>query len=69
MVGAHELKQAQAGCVVMVSDRALLEGMAAPVTLVSWRSQRAKRFVASAFAAEAMGLFEAIAGGFPGSVS
>ena len=47
----------------MFADKALLEGMAAPVTLVSWRSQRVKRFVTSASAAEAMGLSEAIAQG------
>ena len=35
----------------------------APVTLVSWRSHRVKRVVASASAAEAMGLSEAIAQG------
>ena len=37
--------------------------MAAPVTLVSWRSHRVKRVVISASAAEAMGLSEAIAQG------
>ena len=37
--------------------------MAAPVTLVPWRSHRVKRVVASASAAEAMGLSEAIAPG------
>ena len=47
----------------MFADRALLEGMAAPVTLVSWRSHRVKRVAASASAAEAMGLSEAIAQG------
>ena len=41
----------------------LLKGMAAPVTLVSWRSHRVKRVVASASAAEATGLSEAIAQG------
>ena len=61
--GSTRAPQAQAGYVIMIADRALLEGLAAPVTLVSWRSQRAKRFVASAFAAEAMGLSEAIAQG------
>ena len=40
---------------------ALLAGLAAPVTLVSWRSHRVKRVVASASAAEAMGFSEAIA--------
>ena len=37
--------------------------MAAPVTLVSWRSHHVKRVVASASAAEAMGMSEAIAQG------
>ena len=37
--------------------------MAAPVTLVSWRSHRVTRVVTSASAAEAMGLSEAIAQG------
>ena len=45
------------------ADKALLEGLAAPVTLVSWRSRRVKRVVACASAAEAMGLSEAIAQG------
>ena len=47
----------------MFADRALLEGMAAPATLVCWRSHSVKRVVASASAAEAMGLSEAIAQG------
>ena len=47
----------------MFADRASLEGMAAPVSLVSWRSHRVTRVVASASAAEAMGLSEAIAQG------
>ena len=47
----------------MFADRVLFEGMAAPVTLVAWRSHRVKRVVASASAAEAMGLSEAIAQG------
>ena len=37
--------------------------MAAPVTLVSWRSHCVKRVVTSASAAEAMGLSQAIAQG------
>ena len=37
--GSTLAEQAQAGYVVMIADQALLEGMAAPVTLVSWRSQ------------------------------
>ena len=44
----------------MFADRALLEGMAALVTLVSWKSHRVKRVVTSASASEAMGLSEAI---------
>ena len=56
-------EQAQAGYVIMFADRALLEGMAALVTLVSWRSHRVERVVASASAAEAMGLSEAVAQG------
>ena len=42
---------------------ALLERVAAPVTQVSWRSHRVQRVVASASAAEAMVLCEAIAQG------
>ena len=48
---------------IIIADRALLEGLAAPVTLVSWRSHRVIRVVASASAAEATGLSEAIAQG------
>ena len=48
---------------IMFADRTLLEGMAAPVTLVSWRPHRVKRVVASASAAEAMDLSEAISQG------
>ena len=44
----------------MIADGALLEGLAAPVTLVSWRSHRLIRVVASASAAEAVGSSEAI---------
>ena len=47
----------------MFADMPFLAGLAAPVTLVSWRSHRVKRVVASASAAEAMGLSEAIAQG------
>ena len=61
--GSTRAEQAQAGYVVMIADQALLEGMAAPVTLVSWRSHRVKCVVASASAAEAMGLSAAIAQG------
>ena len=59
--GSTRAEQAQAGYVIMFADRALLEGMAALVTLVSWRSHRVKRVEASASAAEAMGLSEATA--------
>ena len=61
--GTSRAEQAQAGNVVMIADQALLEGMAAPVTLVSWRSHRVKRVVASVSAADAMALSEAIAQG------
>ena len=47
----------------MFASMALLAGLAAPVTLVFWRSHRVKRVVTSASAAEAMGLSEAIAQG------
>ena len=53
--GSTRAEQAQAGHVIMIADRALLEGLAAPVPLVSWRSHPVKRVVASASAAEAMG--------------
>ena len=43
--GSTRAEQTQAGYVIMFADRALLEGMAAPVTLVSWRSHRVKRVV------------------------
>ena len=61
--GSTRAEQAQAGYVIMFADRVLLEGTAAPVTLVSWRSHRVKRVVASASAAEVMGLCETIAQG------
>ena len=61
--GNTRAERAQAGYVFMCGDRALLEGMAAPVTLVSCRSHHVKRVVTSASAAEAMGLSEAIAQG------
>ena len=59
--GSTRAEQAQVGYVIMFADRALLEGMAAPVTQVSWRSHRSKRVVTSASVAEAMGLPGAIA--------
>ena len=46
---------------IMVADMSLLAGLASPVTPLSWISHRVKRFVASASAAEAMGLSEVIA--------
>ena len=61
--GSTRAEQAQAGYVIMFADMSLLPGLAAPVTLVSWRSHRVKRVVASASAAEATGLSEAIAQG------
>ena len=59
--GSTRAEQARVGYVIMFADRALSEGMAAPVTQVSWRSHRSKRVVTTASAAEAMGLSEAIA--------
>ena len=47
----------------MFADMALLAGLVAPVTLVSRRSHRVKRVVASASAVEAMGLSETTAQG------
>ena len=47
----------------MFAEMSLLAGLAAPVTLVSWRSHRVKRVVASASSAEATGLSEEIAQG------
>ena len=61
--GGTRAEQAQAGYVIMFVDMSLLAGLAAPVTRVSWISHRVKRVVASASAAEAMGLSEAIAQG------
>ena len=59
--GSTSAEQAQVGYVIMFADRALLEGMAAPVTQVSWRSHRSKRVVTGASVAEAMLLPGAIA--------
>ena len=50
--GGIHAEQAQAGYVIMFADMSLLAGLAAPVTLVSWRSHHVKRVVASASAAE-----------------
>ena len=61
--GNTRAERAQAGYVIMCADSALLEGMAAPVTLVSCMPHHVKRVVTSASAAEAMGLSEAIAQG------
>ena len=52
--GNTRAERAQAEYVIMFADMALLEGMAALVTLVPWRSHRVKRVVTSACAAEAM---------------
>ena len=41
---------------IMFADKALSEGMAAPVTQVPWRSHRSKRVVTTASVAEAIGL-------------
>ena len=54
--GNTRAEQTQAGYEVMIADEALLEGMVAPVSLVSWRSHRVKRVVA-------IGLSEAISQG------
>ena len=61
--GGIRAERAQAGYVIMFADMSLLAGRAAPVTPVSWRFHRVRRVVASASAAEAMGLSEAIAQG------
>ena len=61
--GSTRVEQARVGYMIMFADRALSEGMAAPVAQVSWRSHRVKRVAASASAAEVMGLSEAIAQG------
>ena len=61
--GGSRSEQAQARYVNMFADMSFLAGLASPVNPVSWRSHRVKRFVASASAAEAMGLSEAIAQG------
>ena len=63
--GNTRAKRAQARYVIMFADRTLLEGMAAPVTLVSWRSHRVKRVVTSASAAEATGLSRRVTGACP----
>ena len=52
--GSTRAEQAQAGFVIMFADVSLLAGLAASVTLASWKSHRVKRVVASASAAEAM---------------
>ena len=62
-VAGHVLNKHKLGYVIMFADVALLAGLAAPVTLISWRSHRVKRVVASASAAEAMGLSKGMAHG------
>ena len=59
--GNTRAERAQAGYVILFADKTLLERVAAPITVVSWRSHRVKRVVTNASAAEAMGLSEAIA--------
>ena len=61
--GGIHAEQAQTGYVIMFADMSLLAGLASLVTPVSWRSHSVKRFVASASAAEIMGLSEAFAQG------
>ena len=61
--GGIHAEQAQTGYMVMFADMSLLAGLASPVTPVSWRSHSVKRFVASASAAEVMGLSEGVAQG------
>ena len=61
--GGINAEQAQTGYVIMFADMSLLAGLASPVTPVSWKSHSVKRFVASASAAEVMGLSEAFAQG------
>ena len=61
--GGIHAEQAQTGYVITFADMSLLAGLASLVTPVSWRSHSVKRFVASAFAAEVMGLSEAFAQG------
>ena len=67
--GGIHAEQAQTGYVIMFADMSLLAGLTSPVTPVSWRSHSVKRFVASASAAEVMGLSEAFAqGGWVGAL-
>ena len=61
--GGIHAEQAQTRYVIMFADVSLLAGLTSPVTPVSWRSHSVKRFVASASAAEVMGLSEAFAQG------
>ena len=61
--GGIRAEKAQARYVIMFADMSLLVGLASLETLVSWRSHSVKRFVASASAAEVMGLSEAFAQG------
>ena len=61
--GGIHAEQAQTGYVIMFADMSLLAGLTSPVTPVSWRSHSVKRFVASASAAEVVGLSEAFAQG------
>ena len=61
--GGIHAEQSQIGYVIMFADMSLLVGLTSPVTPVSWRSHSLKRFVASACAAEVMGLSEVFAQG------
>ena len=61
--GGIHAEQAKIGYMIMLADMSLLAGLASPVTSVPWRSHSVKRFVASATAAEVMGLSEAFAQG------
>ena len=59
----HTCRTSAIRYMIMFADMSLLAGLASPVTPVSWRSHSVKRFVASASAAEVMGLSEAFAQG------
>ena len=55
----HTCRTSTSGVRDHVCGHVFAAGLAAPVTLVPWRSHRVKRVVASASAAEAVGLSEA----------
>ena len=54
--GSTRVEETRVGYMIMFADKALSEGMAAPVTQVPWRSHRSKRVVTTASVAEAIGL-------------